>query len=228
MKLVALFSGGKDSCFAVYRAVKEGHTVQYLVSIISENPESYMFHYPNIEFVKYQAESMGIRLITRKTQGRKEEELHDLLDVLKELKGIDGVVVGGLASEYQRSRIKRICDSLGLKTYIPYWNIDPEKYWEDILNAGFKVMIVSVACEGLDKSWLGRVIDKAGLEELKKLGKKYNFHLGFEGGEAETFVIDCPLFRKRIEILDAETRWSGDSGVYLFKRVRLVDKPNPS
>ncbi|MFH1445069.1 MAG: diphthine--ammonia ligase [Nanoarchaeota archaeon] len=227
MKLAALFSGGKDSTFAVYDSIKKGHEVKCLVSLLPKNPESYMFHYPNTEFTKQQAEAMNIPIIIKETLGEKEKELEDMESALAEAKekfNVDGVVAGAIASEYQRQRVNDIAKRLGLMVLTPQWNMDPEKYWNILLDSGFKVMIIGVASDGLSKEWLGRVIGEAELRKLRELSQKHRFHLAFEGGEAETFVLDCPLFKRRIEIKEAEIKWEGDSGFYFFKKIKLVDK----
>ena len=72
MNLAALFSGGKDSVFAVYDMIRKGHNVKYLITMLTENKESYMFHYPNTEYTKLQAESMGIPQIIRNNRIREE------------------------------------------------------------------------------------------------------------------------------------------------------------
>ncbi|RLJ09153.1 MAG: TIGR00289 family protein [Candidatus Aenigmatarchaeota archaeon] len=229
MRLAALFSGGKDSVFAVYDSLKKGHTVRYLISMLSRNPDSYMFHYPNIKFVSLQAKSMGIPLITNETKGEKEKEVLDLKNTIEHIREeIDGIIAGGLASNYQYNRIKSVADPLGLKVIIPFWRIEPDEYWKLILDAGFTVIITRVSCEGLGKEWLGKIVDRKTFIELKKISEKHRFHLAFEGGEAETFVLDCPVFKKSIEVVDAERVWEKDSGFYLFKRLKLVNKPTPS
>jgi diphthine-ammonia ligase len=225
MKLAVLFSGGKDSVFAVHEALKHGHSVRYLITMKPKSRESYMFHYPNVNFTKYQAKALGIEHVLWKTEGEKEKELDDLTAAIKSVKDkIDCVAAGGLASQYQYNRIKVVCDQFGFDSFVPHWMSEPEKYWNLILSAGFKVMITGVSCEGLGKEWLGRVIDKAAFQELKKLSIKYRFNLAFEGGEAETFVLDGPIFKKRVEITDAKTVWNKDSGFYLFRKARLVGK----
>lgn len=224
MKLAALYSGGKDSTLAIYDSLEKGHSVDYLVTMDSKNPESYMFHYPNIKFTSYQAESMGINQIIGKTKGEKEKELEDLKATIKKAAGIKGLIAGGLASKYQYNRIKSIAESMGLKIIIPYWGIDPETYWKILLGLNFKIMITGVACEGLGKEWLGRVIDAEAFKELKKLSEKHRFHLAFEGGEAESFVLDCPLFSKKIEVKEGEAVWNRDSGFFMIKRAELAEK----
>jgi len=222
MELAALFSGGKDSCFSVFEVLRKGHSVKYLVTIFPGNPESYMFHYPNIRLTRLQARALGIKHITRESMGEKEKELRDLELALKPLKGLDGLVAGGLASRYQADRIGRVCKGLGLKFLAPLWHMEPDRYWGMLLKSGFQVMITGVSCQGLGKEWLGRIMDSRSLGELKTLSKKFRFNLSGEGGEFETLVLDCPLFRKRLEILKAKKVWGGDSGSYRVEKTELV------
>ena len=226
MKLAILFSGGKDSTMTIYKALKEGHEVKYLISLISENPASYMFHYPNINLTSVQADLMNISLITKQTKGEKEKELVDLKEVIASIKNeIDGIGAGALASKYQYERVGNICKELGLKTYTPCWLEDDEKHWKEILSSGFEVVITGIAAEGFSKKWLGRKIDDKGLEELKQLKKKYKIHMGLEGGEGESFVLDCPLFKKKIEIMESEKIMDGEfSGHLVIKKIEIVDK----
>jgi len=102
--------------------------------------------------------------------------------------------------------------------------VDPEVYMRSIVRDGFKVIVTGVAAEGLTEAWLGRVIDEAMVDELVKLHRRVGVHIGFEGGEAETFVLDCPLFKRRIEVLDAVRHWFGDRGFLEIRDARLVDK----
>jgi diphthine-ammonia ligase len=225
MRLAALFSGAKDSTFAVYRAMQAGHIIETLVSIVSVNPESYMFHHPNVEWTGMQAGAMGIPIIKRKTAGEKERELGDLKAVLRELVSrIEGVVSGALASQYQKSRIDGICRELGLESLAPLWGAEPEEHWKEILGSGFEVIMTAVACEGLGREWLGRRIDGGVLAKLKGLSKKHGFNLAGEGGEFETFVLDGPIFRKGLRILEADTEWDGDSGYYLIRKLETAGK----
>lgn len=226
MKAAILFSGGKDSTMATYKALEDGWSVEYLISMLSENPASYMFHVPNIKLTELSSEAMNIPLLTAETPGKKEEELKDLKRVLGDLKerGVEGIFTGALESNYQKSRIDSICSELGLESHSPLWHRNPQGYMEEILELGFEVIITAVAAEGLDRSWLGRKIDMALLDELVRLNRKYGIHMAFEGGEAETMVLDCPIFKRRIKVVEASTIWEGDSGYYLIRKAVLEDK----
>ena len=226
MNSAVLFSGGKDSVMALYYALNNGDDVKYLLSMKSENDESYMFHVPNIHLTDLQAEAIGIPLLEARTKGIKEEELDDLLDAFKKLNdlGVEAIYTGALYSEYQKSRIERLAGEVGIQVISPYWHVDVEEYMNLVIDSGFTVILSGVAAYGLDEKWLGRVIDRKALEELIKLSKKTYINIAFEGGEAETLVIDGPIFKKRIEILDAEIDWDVSSGTYNILDACLVDK----
>ena len=222
MKAAVLFSGGKDSTLALYEVLKKGWEVKYLVTIEPESRESYMFHHPNVGFTKMQAESMGIPIMTGKTPGLKEKELSDLERVLKKIKNnIECLVSGAIASNYQKSRVDMICKKLGLESVAPLWQMDPEELWKSAIERGFEIIITAVACDGLEKDWLGKKIDEKNFEKLKSLSKKYRFHLGGEGGEFETFVLNGPIFKKPLKIVKSRTEWDNKtkSGYLVFEKI---------
>ncbi len=222
-----MFSGGKDSTYAAYTAKQRGHNLGCLITMLPENSESYLFHYPNIRWTKLQAQAMGVPLVKTKLETVGESEVHDLARAIKTAKeqhDIEGVVSGGLASRYQKKRFESVCTEAGLKHFSPFWLEDPETYMRGIISSGFTVMVVGVAAEGLNKTWLGRIISEDMIDELKELNRRLNIHMAFEGGEAETFVLDCPLFTRRIEVLGVEKRWYRDHGYLEFTDARLVRK----
>ncbi len=202
MRLGALFTGGKDSTYSAFLAGKDNEVV-CLMNMYSENKDSYMFHTVGDKLLEMQADALSIPLERYKTKGIKEEELFDLrhfiLDI-KERYGIEGVVSGALASEYQYNRINAILKDLKLASITPLWHVDIEKYLNDLIKNGFHAMIVSVSADGLDENWLGKEINREALANLIDLSRKYRFNLGFEGGEAETAVLDGPNFKYRIKI----------------------------
>src|SRR3989344_65609 len=209
MKLVSLFSGGKDSTYAALLAKKAGHRIACLLSIKSTAPESFMYHKPNIEMNVLSAEAMGLPLIIVETSLGKEAELSPLKETLAELKKklkIEGVVTGAVASTYQASRIQKICNDLNLHCFNPLWQKNQLQLLNELLENKFEVIIVAVAGAGLDETWLGRKLDKKAIAELVVLNKKYDINIAGEGGEIETFVLACPLFRKKIRIIDSEKK----------------------
>lgn len=213
MKVAILFSGGKDSVYAAYLAKQAGNELVCAIVIKSENQDSYMFHTPSIEKAEKQVEVMGIPLLIHGTKGNKEEELKDLKDAIeiaKEKYGVEGVVTGALHSEYQASRIGKICDELGLKSINPLWHREEIGYLNELIEHDFDIVITAVAAYPLDGSWLGRKIDEKFVSEVKVLKEKYKIHPAGEGGEFETFVLNCPLFSKGLKIKSFEDSSSGE------------------
>ena len=187
-----------------------------------------MFHFPNLKWTRLQAKAMNLPQLLEETAGVKEEELDDLKRALKGAKDtyrIEGVCTGALASVYQKSRVERICTELGLECHSPLWGIDPEKHLRRLVVDGFSVVMVSVSALGLTEKWLGRTLDEPAIEELVQLGRKNRFHVGLEGGEGETFVLDCPLFAERLDITSSVNHWRGDSGYLEITDVKLLQKP---
>jgi len=212
-KLGSLFSGGKDSVYATYIAKKENYEVACLISIFSENKESFMFHTPSVEKTIKQAEVMNIPLIVEKTLGEKEIELDDLRNAIiraKEEYGIEGIITGAIQSVYQASRIQNICNELELECFNPLWQKDESEYLDELVETGFKVILVGVFAYPFDKSWLLREIDKKFVLEIRELNKKYQIHVAGEGGEFETFVLNCPLYSRELKIVSSEIKEEGD------------------
>lgn len=222
MKLAVLFSGGKDSTMTIHWCLKNNYPVEYLVTMIPKREDSWMYHTPNIHLAELLAEAIGIPIVKKETSGIKEEEVEDLKKVLKGL-DIDTVACGGFFSNYQKSRIERVCKELKLKFLAPFWQTNPEKFMKEIISLGFDVRVIGVYSEGFDETWLGKKLDEKTLNELKKLHKKHGINLVGEGGEYETIVLDGPIFKKKIEIIRTEKYWDEktQSG-YLKIKAKLV------
>lgn len=213
MKLATLFSGGKDSTFATYLARKEGHEVVCLISVISENKDSYMFHTPSISKTQKQAEVLNIPLVIDTTKGEKEKELEDLERVIKKVKEdyeIDGIITGALHSDYQASRIGKICNDLDLECFNPLWHKNEFEYLQELVDNEFDILVIGVSAYPLDESWLGRKVDDEFIEEVRKLHERYKIHPAGEGGEFETFVLNCPMFSKPLKLKSSKTHGEGN------------------
>ena len=223
MRVAALVTGGKDSVLALYRAQRMGHTVEVLATMLPKREDSYKFHFPNIHLTDHISKALEIPLVKAETSGIKEKELDDLKKLLASL-DVDGVVTGAVLSSYQKERIDRLCDELGTKSVAPLWHQDPLEILRELIDLKFKVIIVGVYAYGLDQTWLGREINTETLEKLVELHEKYQISLVGEGGEYESLVLDAPIFKKRIEIVEAETSYENNSGVLVVKEAKLVDK----
>lgn len=223
MKLASLFSGGKDSTYATYKAMKD-HDVVCLITIKSNNPDSYMFHTPNIDITQMQAESMQLPLLTVETKGEKELELKDLKNAIikaMELFQIEGVITGAIESVYQASRVQKICDELNLWCFNPLWQINQIDLLKELLENKFEIIISAVAAFPFDESWLGKKIDKETIIELIDLQKKFKISPSGEGGEFESLVLNCPLFKKKIKVISANKTFKNYAGMYQIQEANL-------
>ena len=226
MKLAVLFSGGKDSVFAGWRA-SEKNDISCLITIVSQNVDSYMFHTPNIRWTNMQAEAMGFPLLSWPTCGIKEAELEDLTAALaaaRDQYGIQGVVTGAIESVYQAVRVQKICRSLDLWCFNPLWQTNQIDYLRQLLSFGFRVIISGVYAYPFESSWLGAELTEERIQSLARLQEKYKINPSGEGGELETFVLDGPLFKKKIEILKASLSYANYRGQFVIEEMGLVEK----
>ena len=226
MRLGVLFSGGKDSTIALHLA-KEKEEVVCLITVVSKNKESYMFHTPNIDVTVLQAQALGLPLVSVTSEGKKEEELADLERAIARAKNefnIDGVVTGAVESVYQASRVQRICNRLDVWCFNPLWKHNQKALLETLVEKQFKVIISGVFAYPLDEAWLGKQLDAGMIERLVGLSEKYGISITGEGGEIETTVLDAPAFKQKIEITDYAVEAKGNSGVYIIKQARLIPK----
>jgi len=219
MRVAALFSGGKDSNYALFCAQHYGWDVSCLVSVFSASPESYMYHVPAIELTRLAAESIGLPLVEVVAPPEPEAELLPLKEALKGL-GVDGIVSGALASEYQRRRLDQICQDIGVKSFAPLWHKGQRDYVREMVGEGFEIMITGCYAEGLDEAWLGRILDEKALAALDRLHDKYRISVAGEGGEYESFVRFGPHMSRRVRV-EFDKEWRRDSGKIIVKKAWL-------
>ena len=213
MNVAALFSGGKDSTYAIYKAQQSNHKVSCLVTIFPESEESVLLHYPNSEITKLQAQSMDIPQIYVKSNSSDTPAELKLLDtLLKKAKDdymVEGLIHGGLISQFQKNNFNRVCQDNNLEFISPLWGSNHKEYLKELVQSGFRIIITSVSADGLDDKWLGEELSMDNIDKLTKMSEKFGFNLNFEGGEAETLVVDCPLFRYPIKIKKSQKIWDG-------------------
>jgi len=190
MRLAGLFSGGKDSCYAARLAELDGHDLVYLVSMRSENPDSYMFHTVNVGVTELQAYVWGKEHVEARTRGVKEKELEDLKRCLEAL-DVEGVVSGAVASSYQRQRIDGVCGELGLEHVSPLWGRERVGLLDEMLRSGMVMVFSAVAARGLDRGWLGARLDRRAVDRLVGLRDRYGVDPCGEGGEYESTRAWC-------------------------------------
>ncbi|HEU4483194.1 MAG TPA: diphthine--ammonia ligase [Nitrososphaeraceae archaeon] len=228
MRVACLFSGGKDSTYSLYLAKQSGVSVDCLLTLIPNSEESYLFHSPNIWATQLQAKALQIPIITKKIKSISIDDECNKLDELisqanRDYK-IEGIVHGGIRSNFQKNKFNKICEKYNLKLLSPLWQIDEYDYMNQLLKNSFVIQIISVSSMGLDASFLGIILNYSTLDDLYRRSKKYGFNLSFEGGEAETIVLDCPIFKKRLEILTSKIHWDGQRGIVEISDISLLDK----
>jgi len=222
MKLAALFSGGKDSLYSIFLTKKQGHEINCLLTVFPKSDESHLLHHPNLQWTHLQSQSMQIPHLTIKSESDEtENEINTLEKILIQCMDeypIEGLVHGGIKSQFQKEKFENLCKKLNLKPITPLWNRNPLEYMNELISSNFIFIITSVSSGGLDDSWLGKTITKNDIVNLYTLSQKFGFNLNFEGGEAETFVVDCPLFLNPIKINQERKIWDGYRG-----RFEIVD-----
>tara|TARA_Y100001970_G_scaffold46163_2_gene58045 strand:+ start:17732 stop:18478 length:747 start_codon:yes stop_codon:yes gene_type:complete len=248
MKVAILASGGKDSTYAAWWAGLQGWEVVSLVTVLVRGEDSMMFQLQNSWIAGLQAYSIGTSWKPVFSDGEEEKEIVDLemalcgngnvtlsienvwpkgVDIPKDLeihKGpleVDGLVVGALRSDYQKTRIERMCERLGIRSFCPLWHKDQFEHMESLVEHGFEVVFTSVSTEGMDERWIGSKLDEDALNELKEASREFRFNLDGEGGEFETIVTDAPHMKRKI-LLDGEVIWHGSRGVLELKSCRLT------
>ncbi len=216
MKLASLFSGGKDSTYAIRLAQKQGHEITCLLSVFTKSDESHLLHHPNLQWTKLQSKSMKIpQLAIHSDSDDTDNELvllEQLLQKAIDQYQIQGLVHGGIKSNFQKEKFETLCSKFNLILISPLWDSEPETYMNELIESNYNFIITSVSSGGLDDTWLGKSISKSDIAKLKQLSEKFGFNLNFEGGEAETFVINCPLFSNPIIIKESRKEWDGYRG----------------
>lgn len=209
MRVAVLSSGGKDSCAAWWWATCRGWDVSVLATLVVEG-DSPMFQVPNTRLVEAQASAAGVPWDHRVIDGAEGPDMDALEQMLRGYE-IDGFVSGALRSDYQRNRLERLGEKMGLNTWTPLWHQDPVEHLRGLASHGFDVLVTSVSAEGLDEAWLGRILDHPTLDVLEPLAKKHRFNVDGEGGEYETLVVRAPMFPEGLD-LSWSSEWDGRRG----------------
>ncbi len=215
MRALALLSGGKDSFMAAQIAQEQGYEIEIALTVIPEE-FSMMFHYPNAAKAEQVASLLDIPWHTT-PESKFKMAIENYAGM-----GISAVVSGAIASEYQKTRIERLCTKLGIESYTPLWRKDQRAILDEILLRGMKVMIVSVSAEGFDDNDLGRIINRNYIEELESKNLKYGINISGEGGEYETFVLGASG-TMQLEVTEHKKVWEGSHGYYIIEELKETD-----
>ncbi len=196
MSYISSWSGGKDSCFACYKAICEGYNISHLLNFISKEYKRVSFHGTEARLIQLQAEAIGIPLLQKETTWNGYEQ--EFKDAVKSLipDGVKGIVFGDIYLQEHKDWVERVCRELGIEAIEPLWGQDQERVLLEFIDAGFEATIVSAKSDLFDDKWMGRKVSREFLSHLKD----NNIDLCGENGEYHTFVTDGPTFQKKIKI----------------------------
>ncbi len=227
MKVAIMYSGGKDSSMALKYALDKSWNVEALISVKPKSTESFLYQYATVEWTRLSSEALGIPAIhIRSEKIGPKEEAEELEAVFSRL-NVNKILVGGVGLQATQIREwKRVAGKFGLELMVPYENLTSEELFRKTIDSGFDIMMTDVASDGLGPEWLGRKLNKSNFEEFKELSKEFGFDILGEGGYYNTFVVDGPIFKKKIEFIDAEKVWDNKtaSGYLEVNNAILVPK----
>ncbi len=221
VRLAALMSGGKDSAYAAHLASSSGHDIACIVGALPESGENMVYHHPNAQHVALHAEAMGVPLVSFAAPAADGDALALALAEAVREHDIDGVVHGGISSAFQRDTFAAAAKSAGIQAIAPLWGHGGVAHLRALLAAQFRFVIVAVSAGGLGAEWLGVEVTDGAVHRLGRLAEEFGFDASFEGGEAETFVTECPLFARAIEIRGATATWDGYRGRFEIEDAAL-------
>ena len=198
LDVISSWSAGKDSCLACYKAIEQGYNVKYLLNFISKEHKRCCFHGIENKLVQVQSNAVEIPIVQKEVSPDMQEYEKEFKEAVSELKnkGIGGMVFGDVYLDEHREWVERVCKDLKIQPIQPLWSIPAEDVVEEFINLGFKAIVVSCKADLFGKEFVGRYVDNELLDELKEK----NICPCGENGEFHTFVVDGPLFKKRIEI----------------------------
>ena len=196
MSYIASWSGGKDSCFACYKAIRDGYDISYIVNFISKEYKRVSFHGTEAKLIQLQSEAIHIPLLQKETTWNGYE--NEFKEAVKSLipDGVQGMIFGDIYLQEHKDWVERVCRELGIEAVEPLWKKVPEEIILEFIDAGFEAIIVSAKADLFGKEWIGKRVDREFLRYLKD----NNIDACGENGEYHTFVTDGPMFRKKIKI----------------------------
>jgi diphthine-ammonia ligase len=225
--VTALVSGGKDSIYSAYLADTQGMNVDELVVIEPADPESMMFHTPNLSMVALQAQAWGKTSRAVRATGTSESDEENA--VRTALTGRQGpVVTGAIASAYQWSRLQSVTYALGRPLFAPLWGKEPGRVVREEIGAGLDIRLVHLSAEPLTPELLGRRLDSDTVREIERRSRDVRpLNTAGEGGEYETLVTDVPDWTHRLVLDQVETEHRGSTSRLVVRGAHLEPKNGP-
>ena len=229
MDVAILYSGGKDSTFAIQHAKEKGWNIKYLISVKPTRKDCFLFHYATVEHTKEFAGQFNIPHFYVPCDVadpvREADIVKKVVEDNQKKMSVDAVVLGGTGlQETQLKSIQNALRPLNIDTFASHAGEEHDLVMEQMLEKGYEIMITQIASDGL-REWLGRKITKKNFPQLKKDSVKYGFHIGFEGGYADTLVTGCPLFTKKMIVDEMSVIYDDDyCGHVEIQKYRMSNK----
>jgi len=218
MRVFISWSGGKDSCLALFKALKAGFDIACLLCMLDENGLRSRSHGLTREILDAQANALGIPIIYGKASWNNyEEKFKEILVKLRSM-GVEGGVFGDLRIQGHKNWVERVCSEVGVKAFEPLWGENCKRLIDDFLSEGFKAIIVNVDAGLIDEDWVGRLFDYNFIDYLERKG----LDLCGENGEYHTLVTYGPIFKKTLEILEAKRTRSGRRCLLEITKISLT------
>jgi len=206
MKVFVSWSGGKDSCLALFRALKSGLKVKYLVNMLNEEGSRSRSHNLPKTVLDAQAEALGIPIVYgRASWETYEEEFKKVVKNLKTLE-VEGGVFGDINLHEHKEWVEKVCSEVGVKVFEPLWEESYEKLIEEFTGNGFKAIVVSGKIGLIGEDWIGKPFNQKFVEYLKNQG----IDLCGEKGEYHTLVTYGPIFKHQLKILKTSRKVNSD------------------
>ena len=201
MSYISSWSGGKDSCFACYEAMCQGYKVSHLVNFISKESRRVSFHGTEAKLIQLQSRAIGIRLLQKETtwDGYEQEFKEAVRSLIPS--GVKGMIFGNIYLQDHKEWVERVCGELGIEAVEPLWGKTPEEILSSFIDAEFEAVIVSAQSKLIDRDWIGHLVDRDFITYLKDR----NIDVCGENGEYHTLVINGPIFKRRIQLIESKT-----------------------
>ena len=222
-----MFSGGKDSTYAIDHCLKQGWSIEYLLSVKPTRKDCYLFHFATVEHTPKQAEILGLKHILTTCDVADPKLEADIIKKIVEKNPVDAVVLGGIG--LQETQLKSLQDAmrpLGIEVFAAHAGFDHEDLFRNMIKDGYEIIVTQVASDGL-MQWLGKTINLANFDKLFADSRKYGFHIGFEGGYADSFVCSGPIFGNKKLIIEQSEKVVDDAycGHIVVNKMNVVELP---
>ena len=216
------WSGGKDSCLALDRAIENGYEITHLLTMFDETGLRSRSHSVSLEVMQAQADSLGLKLITPSASWQSYESV--FVEELKKLKAqnFDAAIVGDIDLLAHRDWEEKVCARVEIEAVLPLWNENRLDLVNEFLREGFRSVVICVNEKFLPKEFCGRVFDEQFIKDLPK-----DVDACGENGEFHTFVFDGKLFKNSVpykieEIYQhAPVYPSGDTASFYYAKLTL-------